>query len=342
MSGGETSLSGYDNASQALSYTPGQEQVYLNGILLVRGDDYTATNGTSITGLSALAASDFVQINCYNNFSVATTPATSITGTIANNQLANSAITINGSAISLGGTVTLAGDIESVTAGTGLTGGGSSGALTLGLSTPVSTTNGGTGLSTFTTGDLVYASGADTLAKRSIGTTGQVLTVSGGLPEWSALPATTPTFIGCIAINTDQNTPFTTVGTEVSIPFAQTELVDTHNFHSTSSNPSRFTIPTGYGGKYLIQLNTTLASHNPDLYIYILKNGSKLVSADGIVNGQIVRQANAYPQGDTLNVGLVVTGVAGDYFQWNIVVQSAGSGTNTIDRARCSFTYLGA
>ena len=53
MSGGETSLSGYDSASQALSYTPGQEQVYLNGILLVRGDDYTATNGTSITGLTA-------------------------------------------------------------------------------------------------------------------------------------------------------------------------------------------------------------------------------------------------------------------------------------------------
>lgn len=103
--GGETSLSGYDNASQALSYTPGQEQVYLNGILLVRGDDYTATNGTSITGLAALAANDFVQINCYNNFSLATLPATSLTGTIANNQLQNSAITINGSAISLGGSV---------------------------------------------------------------------------------------------------------------------------------------------------------------------------------------------------------------------------------------------
>ena len=135
MSGGETSLSGYDNASQALSYTPGQEQVYLNGILLVRGDDYTATNGTSITGLSALSASDFVQVNCYNNFSVATTPATSITGTIANNQLANSAITINGSAVSLGGSVTLAGDFESVTAGTGLTGGGTSGGVTLSLDT---------------------------------------------------------------------------------------------------------------------------------------------------------------------------------------------------------------
>lgn len=109
MSGGETSLSGYDNASQALSYTPGQEQVYLNGILLVRGDDYTATNGTSITGLSALAASDFIQVNCYNNFSVASLPTSGLTGTISNAQLQNSAITINGSAVSLGGSTTIAG-----------------------------------------------------------------------------------------------------------------------------------------------------------------------------------------------------------------------------------------
>ena len=135
MSGGETSLSGYDNASQALSYTPGQEQVYLNGILLVRGDDYTATNGTSITGLAALAASDFVQVNCYNNFSVASVPAASLIGTVTNAQLANSAITINGSAVALGGSVTLAGDIESVTAGTGLSGGGNSGGVTVSLDT---------------------------------------------------------------------------------------------------------------------------------------------------------------------------------------------------------------
>jgi hypothetical protein len=134
-SGGETSLTGYDNASQVLAYTPGQEQVYLNGILLVRGDDYTATNGTSITNLSALAASDFVQINCYSNFSVATLPVSGLVGSIQNNQLANSAITINGSAVSLGGSVTLAGDIESVTAGTGLSGGGSSGAVTLSIDT---------------------------------------------------------------------------------------------------------------------------------------------------------------------------------------------------------------
>ena len=106
-SGGETSLTGYDNASQVLAYTPGQEQVYLNGILLVRGDDYTATNGTSITNLSALAASDFVQVNCYSNFSIATLPVSGLVGSILNSQLANSAITINGSPVSLGGSISI-------------------------------------------------------------------------------------------------------------------------------------------------------------------------------------------------------------------------------------------
>jgi hypothetical protein len=39
-----------------------------------------------------------------------------------------------------------------------------------------------------TTGDLIYASAANTPARRGIGSTGQVLTVSGGLPVW-ATPA---------------------------------------------------------------------------------------------------------------------------------------------------------
>ena len=37
-----------------------------------------------------------------------------------------------------------------------------------------------------TTGDLIYASAANTPARRGIGSTGQVLTVSGGLPTWAA------------------------------------------------------------------------------------------------------------------------------------------------------------
>ena len=70
--GGETSLSGTDALSQTLSYLPGKEQVYLNGVLLVRSVDYTASNGTSITSLAALTADDVVEIITFTAFDLAT------------------------------------------------------------------------------------------------------------------------------------------------------------------------------------------------------------------------------------------------------------------------------
>jgi hypothetical protein len=70
--GGETSVSGLDASSQTLSYIVGKEQVYLNGVLLVRGTDYTATTGTSITALAALAASDVLEIITFTALSVVT------------------------------------------------------------------------------------------------------------------------------------------------------------------------------------------------------------------------------------------------------------------------------
>jgi hypothetical protein len=69
--GGETSLSGLDDNGLTLAYLPGKEQVYLNGILLVRTTDYTATDGTSLTSLAALAASDIVEIITFTSFELA-------------------------------------------------------------------------------------------------------------------------------------------------------------------------------------------------------------------------------------------------------------------------------
>jgi hypothetical protein len=183
MSGGETSLSGYDNASQALSYTPGQEQVYLNGILLVRGDDYTATNGTSITGLSALSSGDFIQVNCYNNFSLASLPSTSITGSITSSQVDSTIVTTTGSQTLTNKTLTS----PTIT--------GASGVINNTLTT--------------TTGDIIYASGANTPARLGIGSTGQVLGVSGGVPSW-----TTPTNSAMVFLT---GATFTTVSS-VSLP----------------------------------------------------------------------------------------------------------------------------
>jgi len=69
------------------------------------------------------------------------------------------------------------GDITAVTAGTGISGGGTSGAVT--ITNDMATT-------ITTNGDLLYGTGAGTYARRGIGSTGNVLTVSGGVPVWAA------------------------------------------------------------------------------------------------------------------------------------------------------------
>jgi hypothetical protein len=73
-SGGETTISGADANGAVLAYTAGLEQVVLNGAVLVRGHDYTATTGTTITGLSpALVASDVLEVFSFIAFTVANT-----------------------------------------------------------------------------------------------------------------------------------------------------------------------------------------------------------------------------------------------------------------------------
>ncbi|HYF29057.1 MAG TPA: helix-turn-helix domain-containing protein, partial [Candidatus Paceibacterota bacterium] len=67
---------------------------------------------------------------------------------------------------------------------TDLTGSGlsiSNGALTIGT---VGQANGGTGFTTYTAGDILYADGSGNLAKLPIGGNGTVLKVAAGLPSW--------------------------------------------------------------------------------------------------------------------------------------------------------------
>ena len=66
--GGETSLTGVDANGNILSYNAGMEQVYRNGVMLVRGTQYTATTGTSITGLTALTLADVVELLTFSPF----------------------------------------------------------------------------------------------------------------------------------------------------------------------------------------------------------------------------------------------------------------------------------
>jgi hypothetical protein len=122
--GGETSLTGSSDSSTTLAYTPGQEQLFINGVLQVRGSDYTATNGTSITGLAALTAGDIATVTTVNAFSV--------TGAVP---------------------------LSTVTAN----------------------------------GDLIVGTSSGAVGRLGIGSTDQVLKVSGGVPVWATVAASTGT-----------------------------------------------------------------------------------------------------------------------------------------------------
>ena len=85
-SGSETSVTAADDG-RVVSYTVGQVSVYLNGVKLVEGSgkDFQATNGSTITGLSALTASDVVEVVALSAFSPSDTVSAANGGTFAGN-----------------------------------------------------------------------------------------------------------------------------------------------------------------------------------------------------------------------------------------------------------------
>lgn len=84
------------------------------------------------------------------------------------------------------------GDITGVTAGVGISGGGTSGDVTVTNSMATAIT---------TNGDLIYGTGSGTFTRRGIGTTGQVLSVSGGVPTWTTPSAGSWTLAASAALS---------------------------------------------------------------------------------------------------------------------------------------------
>ena len=121
-SGGETSVSAGDDG-RMINYTVHQVSVYLNGVKLVEGTgkDFQATNGSTITGLSALTAGDVVDVFCLSAFSASDTVSASTGGTFSGNvSFGDNNITNVGSialdSISADGTeITISSDMETAT-----------------------------------------------------------------------------------------------------------------------------------------------------------------------------------------------------------------------------------
>ena len=97
-SGSETSVTTADDGRVG-SYTVGQVSVYLNGVKLVEGSDFTATNGSTITltGSSpGLTASDVVEVVALSAFSPSDTVSAANGGTFAGNVIMSGNLTVNG------------------------------------------------------------------------------------------------------------------------------------------------------------------------------------------------------------------------------------------------------
>ena len=68
---GQTTFSGADDNAATLGYTVGSIIVTLNGVFLEGGDDYTATDGSSVVLSAGATTSDEVNIYSFNTFDVA-------------------------------------------------------------------------------------------------------------------------------------------------------------------------------------------------------------------------------------------------------------------------------
>jgi hypothetical protein len=225
-------------------------------------------------------------------------------------------------------------------------------------------------------GDLIAATAADTVNRLAVGSNGQVLTAdstqSTGL-KWAAPdPLTTkgdlftysttearlpvgangtvltadsaeatglkwatpsaPSFVGCSVNWTDQNIAN---NTETTIIWYNEDF-DTSAFHDTSTNQARITIPSGLGGKYLIQTKGSMPT-GASAYaatVRIKKNGNDF-------------KANNFVVPTTGSVSFVMSEVhslsVGDYL--TITVLQSSGGTRTLSLGEYGYfgvTYLGA
>lgn len=257
------------------------------------------------------------------------------------------------------------GDITSVGVTSPITGGGTSGDVTIGIqdgttaqkgavqledsTSSTSTTKAATPNSvksaydlangaiaktlTTTTGDIIYASSANTPARLGIGSTGQVLTVSGGIPSW-ATASSTPTFVGCSVYLSGAVTIAN--GTETTINW-DAEHYDTDSIHSTSSNTSRLTVPTGKGGKWLMVAHCEFGDGGSAGYmsVNVYKNG------DLLNYNYMYRQAS---YASALNTSNIYDLAAGDYIELKFTQNSGGNlGINNgTTRTNVAFSFLGA
>jgi hypothetical protein len=106
-----TATAGQTTFTTDLEFIQGYEQVFFNGMLLVRNNDYTTTNNTTVVLTTAAAVNDVVEIVTITNLN-SINAATTTTNTFTGNQIVNARIGIGASSPDAKLTVQESGDAQ--------------------------------------------------------------------------------------------------------------------------------------------------------------------------------------------------------------------------------------
>ena len=212
-------------------------------------------------------------------------------------------------------------DIAGITAGIGITGGGTSGTVT--ITNDMATT-------IAAAGDLIYGTANDAYTRLAIGSTSNVLTVAGGVPTWAAPAGGGSTFAGVSLYQSSGQSVSNSTDTTLNW---NSEDYDTDSFHDNSTNTSRITIPSGKAGYYLFTLSLRYTSGNTgERVVKLKKNGSDY--------NIVVLQAGSEKPSNILSIQ--ANAAVTDYFE--IIVFQNNGGSLTIDTTQTKFqaAFLGA